>query len=316
MKLIYFCLFSLISQMVYCQNLEKIPVQSNDPYSLYVNDSDSENLFYYLMLPQGKPKGVLTIIPSGGETTENLIKQITLHQKALENGLLVIIPSINWGTDDRLAEITFLDTIFRQVVKRYEAPKDKFIFCGLSNGGMISFRYAINALKDSSTFLIPLGLIGLDPPLDFAHFYKYCEREIERNFSAAGVGEAKWLLGNYHSTYGGSPEEFPQKYIDASTFSYGVKAGGNAKYLSNMAIRMHSDLNLDFLLNQRKRDLYDWNGTDIVAFINQLKINGNKNAELIITHNKGVRLDGTKHPHSWSIMDTDDTIDWILELVE
>ena len=35
------------------------------------------------------------------------------------------------------------------------------------------------------------------------------------------------------------------------------------------------------LLNERKRDVYDWNGTDIVAFVNQLKINGNKNAEEI-----------------------------------
>ena len=78
---------------------------------------------------------------------------------------------------------------------------------------------------------------------------------------------------------------------------------------------MHSDLNLDYLLNQRKRDLYDWNGIDIVAFVNQLKINGNKNAEVIITQNKGVRLDGTKHPHSWSIMDTQDTMQWILKLI-
>lgn len=78
---------------------------------------------------------------------------------------------------------------------------------------------------------------------------------------------------------------------------------------------MLSDLNLDYLLNQRKRDLNDWNGTDIVAFVNQLKINGNKNAEVIISQNKGVRLDGTKHPHSWSIMDSEFCVNWILELV-
>lgn len=79
---------------------------------------------------------------------------------------------------------------------------------------------------------------------------------------------------------------------------------------------MQSDLNLDFLVNQRKRDLYDWNGTDVVAFVNQLKTNGHQNAEVIITQNRGVRLDGTRHPHSWSIMDTEDTMEWILRLVE
>lgn len=36
------------------------------------------------------------ILPSEGETTENLLKQITLHQRAVEKGLLVLIPSINF----------------------------------------------------------------------------------------------------------------------------------------------------------------------------------------------------------------------------
>ena len=229
---------------------------------------------------------------------------------------MVIIPSINWGTDDRLEEITLLDTIFKQVVKKHTISKDKFIFCGLSNGAMISMRYAINAVKDSNTFITPKGIIGLDPPLDFAHFYNYCEREIERNYTPAGVAEAKWMLNNYNLIYRGSPNEFPQEYINASSFSYGVKNGGNAKYLTDIAILMHSDLNLNYLLNQRKRDLYDWNGTDIIAFVNQLKINGNKNAEVIITQNKGVRLDGSKHPHSWSIIDTGNTIEWMQNLIE
>jgi|TARA_B110000285_G_C15131567_1_gene623926 hypothetical protein len=38
-----------------------------------------------------------------------------------------------------------------------------------------------------------MAIIGLDSLLDFAHFYHYFEREIARNFSPVGVGEAKWL---------------------------------------------------------------------------------------------------------------------------
>lgn len=298
-------------------DIDKVVVSTDDPHSLYINDGISNtNLFYYKMSPKEDPLGVLIVIPSAGETAENLIKQIKLHREAVKRGLLVIIPSINWGTNDRLAETSFLDEIFKEVVKEHNAPVDKFILCGLSNGGMISFEYAINSVRDKNTFIVPKGIIGLDPPLDYAHCYKYCEREIERNYNQTGVAEAKWMLGNYNTHYGGSPEQFPEKYVNASIFSYGTEDGGNAKYLTDIAIRMHSDLNLDFLINKRKRDLYDWNGTDIVAFVNQLKLNGNKNAEVIITHNKGVRYDGTKHPHSWSIMDTNDTIQWILKLIE
>ncbi|HRC32087.1 MAG TPA: hypothetical protein PK736_01445 [Bacteroidia bacterium] len=41
--------------------------------------------------------------------------------------------------------------------------------------------------------------------------------------------------------------------------------------------------------------------------------NDNTNAEMIVTYDKGVRIDGTKHPHSWSIMDSQDCLDWILK---
>lgn len=315
MKYLILILILLGSTFCFSQKLEKVNISDTDPYHFYINDGDSTNLYYYKIVPKEQPIGVLTIFPSGGETTENLLKQITLHQAACDSNLLVIIPSYNWGTFQRTPDMVFLDSIFKEVVEEHNVSKDNFILCGLSNGGMISLTYGITAVRDSSTYLTPKGIIGIDPPLDYARFYKYCKREIARNHSEAGVAEAKWLVNVYDQIYQGSPEEYPQNYIDASIFSYGAEAGGNAKYLTNIAIRMNSDLNLDFLLNQRKRDLYDWNGTDIVAFVNQLKTNGNENAQVIITQNKGIRLNGTKNPHAWSIIDTNNTLEWILDLL-
>jgi hypothetical protein len=316
MKYLIFISTILLNAVCFGQKLEKVIISETDPYNFYVNDGDSTNIYYYKIVPKAKPVGVLTIFPSGGEKIENLLKQITLHQAAYNNNLLVIIPSYNWGTFQRIPDIEFLNGIFKQVVEEHKISKDNFILCGLSNGGMMSLTYGIAAVRDSSTYITPKGIIGIDPPLDYARFYKYCEREVTRNFSEAGVAEAKWFISIYNQIYNGTPEEQPQNYIDASIFSFGAKDGGNANYLNNIAIRMNTDLNLDYLLNQRKRDLYDWNGTDIVAFVNQLKINGNKNAEVFITQNKGVRLDGTKNPHSWTIMDTDDTMEWILRLLK
>jgi hypothetical protein len=299
----------------YGQELEKVSVNIPDTNDVYVNDNDSKSLYYYKIIPKTEIKGALVILPSGGETTDNLLKQITLHQLAVEKGLLVIIPSINWSTDTNEAEFYFLNTIFNEIITKYNVSKDNFILGGLSNGGMISLSYAEKAAKNpNKLFLIPKGVFALDTPLDKAHFYKYCEREIKRNFSEAGVNEAKWIKSKSDSLYGGSPDKFPDKYIEASVFSFGAKEGGNTKYLKSMPIRMYTDLDVDWLVNERHRDLYDWNGTDIVAMINQLKIMGNKNANVIISHGKGVRLDGSKNPHSWSIMDSQDCLNWILDL--
>ena len=315
MKILLFILLLFSAQQAISQEMIRMDVSSEDPYGYYVNDQDSTRLFYYKIVPEKQPVGVLMILPSSGESIENMLDQITLDEEAVKNNLLVVLPSYNWGTIQQIPEIAFFDTIFKQVVDDHNVSKENFFFCGLSNGAMISLTYAIKSVRDKNTFLIPKGIIGLDPPLDLARFYKYCEREIDRNFSDAGVGEAKWLKSVYDQVYGGSPDSVPMAYQQASVFTFGAEKGGNTQYLNNIGIRMYSDLNIDFLINQRRRNLYDWNGTDIVAFVNQLKLNGNKNADVFISQNKGKRSDGSPHPHSWSILDTDSTIEWILELL-
>jgi len=312
-------IFALIFNVLSCkaQEFEKLSVSKTDDSELYINDENSTELFYYKYVPKSSIKGVLVIIPSGGELVENTLKQITLPKIAVEKGIMVIVPSINWGTDNREAEFKLLDKIFSEIVAKHKVPKDQFIIGGLSSGAMISLTYAEKATKNPEKFfLIPKGVFALDAPLDQARFYKYCEREIERNIYKPAVEEAKWIKNNWDSIYGGSPDKFPEKYLENSIYSYGAKDGGNAKYLKKMPLLMFTDLDTDWLIDQRHRDLYDWNGIDIISMINQLKIMGNENARVIVSQGKGVRLDGTKNPHSWSIMDSEVCLNWLLETLE
>ncbi len=58
------------------------------------------------------------------------------------------------------------------------------------------------------------------------------------------------------------------------------------------------------------------NALDQSAMINYLRRLGNKDAEFINAFGKGYRLDGTRHPHSWSIVDAANCINWIKKIVE
>ncbi len=307
-------LFFLVC-FTYAQKINKVPLDIIDKDNLYINDGTSTELHYYEIAPDKTPIGVIVVLPMGAELTEDTLKSITLHKMAAELGILTIVPSINWGTDTGKTEIELLDKIFQEVIAKHGVSKSNFVLGGLSNGGMISLTYAERAVQHpENTFLLPKGVFGLDMPLDEAHFYAYCERELKRNSSKAGMAEAKYILEYFNETYGGSPKNFPEKYVEASIYSYGAENGGNAKYLKDMPIRIYTDLDVEWLLNERHRDLYDWNGTDIVAMINQLKVLGNTNASVKISQGKGVRLDGTRHPHSWSILDTKDCLNWIINL--
>lgn len=317
MKNILVITFFLVLWSSKAQEYEKVSFSKVDIYELYVNDDEATELFYYKFIPKGKIKGVLVIIPSGGEIIDNTLKQIKLHNLAVEKGIMVIVPSINWGTTNRGPEFKMLDKIFNDIVIKHKVSKDKFIIGGLSNGAMISLAYAEQAVKNPEQFfLIPKGIFVLDAPLDKARFYKYCEREIQRNINEPAVAEAKWIKNSYDSIYGGSPDQFPDQYIENSIYSYGAIEGGNAKYLKKMPLLMFTDLDTEWLINERNRDLNDWNGIDIIGMGNQLRIMGNENAKVIVTQGKGIRLDGAKNPHSWSIMDSEICLNWILELLE
>ncbi|MEO6903887.1 MAG: hypothetical protein ABI315_12175 [Bacteroidia bacterium] len=62
-------------------------------------------------------------------------------------------------------------------------------------------------------------------------------------------------------------------------------------------------------------DYSDINGLDGSCMINELVLLGNKNAELILTENKGYRRPNpSKQPHSWSIIDDEELIQWLQSL--
>jgi hypothetical protein len=42
---------------------------------------------------------------------------------------------------------------------------------------------------------------------------------------------------------------------------------------------------------------------------------GNKQAEFINPFGKGYRIEGNRHPHSWSIVDPAETIKWVLKYI-
>ncbi|MHA6280835.1 alpha/beta hydrolase family protein [Salinimicrobium sp. CAU 1759] len=295
--------------------MKKVVVSKEDPHGLYnFEPTNTESLFYIKIVPNAKPVGCLVILPSTGELVESVMNQITLHELAVQQDLLVIFPSVNWSSAKFTDAHEFLDTVFKMVVEEYEIPKDKFVLGGLSLGGMISLTYAEKANREKgSTFIDPKAVFALDPPLDFAHLYHQAERDVERNFSEAAVSEGKWLMEMYETEFGGTPEEVPAEYIKYSIYSHSEEDGGNAKYLIGTPVKIYTEPAIEWQIKNRQRDLYDLNATDISAMINLLQRKGNNHAEIIVTHGKGIRPDGTKHPHSWSIMDSRECLSWAME---
>lgn len=295
--LIVFCI-SLFAQ-VFSQKPEKITFK------------DTEN-FYYKILPEGKPVGMIIVLPGGGETPEKVMDQIYLDELAFEKNLIVLFPGFEDGNFTMTIEQKFLDRIAKDVVEKHKISKNNIAIGGLSYGGMLGIKYAEMSVRDKNTYFTPSAVFALDPPLDYEKMYYQLNRDIERNFSEAAVNEAKYFSKEMVDAIG-YPDKNKGNYIKESMFLYSEKDGGNAKYLMNIPLLIYTEPGIMWQMNNRGRDLYDTNCISITAMINLLKLKGHKNADLVIVNDRGIRPEGFRHPHSWSIMDSEECLNWILK---
>jgi hypothetical protein len=219
-------------------------------------------------------------------------------------------------------ELFLSDTIYDRIkatiefcMKKYKIPNDNILLGGFSLGGYTVFRFAEMAKEKGDIKLIPRAIVGVDPMLDHLAVFNYAIKEINRDCQNEGSQkygkpEAIWLKDYYLNNFG-SPDTNSAVYISRSCYSPHLRDGGNAKLLLDIPIRIYHELDLMWYIKERCRDVTDENVIVGSQMINFLYNHGNKNVILIETHDKGKRADGRRHPHSWSIADPKETVDWL-----
>lgn len=298
---------TLIFTGVYGQTIEKVTFddKNTDDYYLVVKP-DSEKI-----------KGVLVLLPGYGEKAESIFPQTKLFNVGFINEILTI--AIAGGekiyADDQV--INKLNRGLTHLIKKYPAiSKDEFIIGGFSAGGTISLRYAEYCTENPSKVPVtPKGVFAVDSPVDLGGIYEYFQREIKKNYSEVGVFEAK-IISEMMRKEIGTPETNPKRYNELTPFNHTLQSDGNEKFLKNMAVRLYEDIDVDWQLKQRRRSLYDTNILNASELINRLMLMGNERAEFMTSKQPGYRSNGMRHPHSWSIVDEVEFIQWALNLFD
>lgn len=274
--------------------------------TVYKNPKDSSQNFYVIRLPKDTIKGLLVL------NARALSDSSKIAAYNLGICTLTIIPTTNYL--DNLTSDSIINTIDRmigEVTRTYNISKRKVIIGGMSVAGTGSIRYAEHCyLNKSSNGIKPCGVFGVDPPLDYERLYNESNKAIIRNFSKDAVDESKMLIEILSRNMKGTPQTNIKSYQKNSPFCYSAANGGNAYLLNHLAVRLYTEPDINWWIENRRKDYYDLNVVDAAALINQLKLNGNSKAELIATNNKGFREDGVRHPHSWSILEETDLLKW------
>lgn len=296
-------------------HLHKNIIATTDSNEIYDGDNNAKLLYYHALIPDGKIAGAVVLMPGTWETTEHLISSLEqLCELAYQHRLAVIVPSINQRLTMTNTILQLMNQMFSDAVQRYQIPKDKFVMGGWSMGGLFSLRYTELANEDTTlTAIKPVAVFSCDGPCDLENIYKMFQRKLKKfpnnNEAAYGIAEMKKYCG-------GDPENAKEKYIYYSCYSHSESDGGNAKYLIHTPVRIYCDVDPIWWMKNRDLDMYDMNALDQTAMIVSLNDAGNNKAAFINALGKGYRIEGNRHPHSWSIVEPVDCMNWILECLK
>ena len=300
----------------FSQEFNKTILRDSDPDWLYTNDGESDTLFYLDMTPEFQHGNVLILMPGWHGKIDEISLKTKLAFEVYKKGIPTLIPSINTRIHSDTACYKLINEMIIDYSKKHGVKIENVIVGGLSAGGIMLLNYAIYMVKNPhKTIPVPKSVVVVDPPVDLANLWFIMERISERNCVASAKNEADFYMDYCRKYLGGTPDECPERYREASPFSRDMENGGNTIYLKDISVRVYCEPDMDWWL-ARCEDLSDMNATDLSTMINTLRLLGNKHAEFITTTGKGYRIDGRRHPHSWSILDAEDTANWIEKMKE
>jgi hypothetical protein len=239
----------------------------------------------------------------------------TLDAEATARGLAVL-----HVTTGNPLDFLFEDTAVREVAERVLAilkehglERIPVFLAGLSLGGTRALRLAKIVRSDPSGWDLPIAAVAIaDAPLDMVRLWHAELRAAEAGFHPAAADEGRWVTYLLETQLGGSPASARARYVEYSPYVFGEADGGNALHLRNLPLRAYHEPDVDWWIEHRRKSYYSMNSLDLAGLVNQLRLLGNDRAELITSHGARSGYAEGASPHTWSIVDNADLVEWFL----
>ncbi|MDO6759613.1 alpha/beta hydrolase fold domain-containing protein [Tamlana sp. 2_MG-2023] len=257
-------------------------------------------------------KGLLILFPCFPCDAENTLNEFKISDISVKNGFSVLAMNLNELLYLKPKEKQELAEQLTKIISEYNLPKKNIFVGGFSSGGNVSLTICDYLVKNKSQ-IQPKGVFVVDSPVDLLGLYKTAEKNLKLNFSEPSVAESKWIKEMLDNEFG-NPENGITNYELNSPYTLESQNIENLKGLEKLKIRFYIEPDLKWWNEHAKNDYKDLNAFYIQKLSEQFKAEfGENNIELIKTENRGYRANGERHPHSWSIVNEKDLVNWLTE---
>jgi hypothetical protein len=270
-----------------------------------------------LLLPEGPALGVAVFIDPRRFQSEGFeLRPGEFEAEALRRDVAVL--HITTGNPlDFLFEQSDLDDLAKRtsdVLHSNGLPDAPVFFAGLSLGGTRALRLVEYLVAESGPHgLVPSAVAIVDAPLDAIRLWRAEQRAAAVGFHPAAEDEGRWVTYLLETHLGGRPDEARERYVRYSPYVFGEAQGGNAVHLRNIPLRAYHEPDVDWWIENRRKSYYSMNSLDMAALVNELRLLGNDQASLVSTYQRRAGFSEGSSPHTWSIVDNAELVDWFLK---
>lgn len=318
---LFFILITIISTQLFSQKVvEDYKLVKND--SLRIGNGSHDFLPYIqsgytLMLPENKAaKGVLIFLEDSGYDNKNKnSKQI--YNQASKKGFAVLSVSTEIPFDFYFSKtsISSAHKLIQEVFTKYNLPNEDIFFLGASLVGHRAMRYLKYIKEGDYEFqLNTKGIVICNFTLDWTRKWYQHKRDIRINKN--NLWEPIFMNYMLETYLKGTPKTAPENYHNFSSYSYYDEKNENIKIYKNYAVRAYIEPAIKYRLTKYFKTMYENNSTDIVSFLAELQLAGNKNTELIVIQPDDYQSQKKNSQTTWNELNKEELMDWIQKQTE
>lgn len=291
-----------------CKNSEKNTIENSEK----ISNKKIINGNYELSCPSESIIKTLVLFGGYPEIAKDVKREFKIDKIAKERGIAIVYMNYNeklWLEDNEKQQLAEdLQNIFIE----NNLPKNEVYLGGFSSGGNVALLISSFLTANSDFNLNPKGVFIVDSPIDLLALHNSSIKNIDQNFSESAIQESKWIIKTLEKNLG-APEHNLSNYEKYSAFTSETNYISNLKSLKNTKIRLYTEPDTLWWKVNRKADYDQMNAFYIKQLSERLISSGFNQVQYIPTENKGYRSNGNRHPHSWSIVNKEELIDWMME---
>ena len=206
------------------------------------------------------------------------------------------------------AMLIIVSTIF----KEHNLPTNNVYFGGFSSGGNVAMLISNYLLSLEENEINPKGVFIVDSPIDLAQLYRNAIYYSENSSTESLKNEGQWIVQSFDQQLG-NPDSIIVYYERNSVYTSQTDNIDNISQLKNAKLRLYTEPDTTWWREYGNAGYEQINAYQLTNLNQSLEKKGFQDVDLITTEYKGYRSNGSRHPHSWSIVDVKELVEWIVE---